>query len=185
MRPQMETRQYLLFTQIKAAQARNRHHPLQTKEQSQAIPETKETKDTHCSTHHSVMQNVTRNNVTRNKEAKNRRAKNKLAKTIKSLPACLQRGMEKLTGVNLQKVRVHYNSDKPAQVQAHAYAQGQNIYLAPGQEHHLPHELGHIVQQALNMVQPTKVVNGVAINDDPKLEHHATELGNRAMKLGC
>jgi len=102
-----------------------------------------------------------------------------------ALPTCLQRGMEKLTGVNLQNVKVHYNSGKPAQVQAHAYAQGQNIYLAPGQEHHLPHELGHIVQQALNMVQPTNTVNGVAINDDPKLEHHATELGNRAMKLGC
>ncbi|WP_268747794.1 hypothetical protein [Pseudoalteromonas luteoviolacea] len=32
--------------------------------------------------------------------------------------------MEKLTGVNLANVRVHYNSPKPALVQAHAYAQG-------------------------------------------------------------
>lgn len=168
MRPEMETRQYLLLTQIRANKSVNKGHPSHKK--SASITRQEQTKDTHHSAHYFVKQNVT---------------KNKLAETIKNLPACLQRGMEKLTRVNLQKVRVHYNSDKPAHVQAHAYAQGQDIYLAPGQEHHLPHELGHIVQQALNMVQPTKVVNGVAINDDPKLENHATELGNRAMKLGC
>lgn len=101
----------------------------------------------------------------------------------KPLPAQLRRGMERLTGVDLQKVRVHYNSHKPALVQAHAYAQGEDIYLAPGQEAHLPHELGHVVQQKLGMVEPTMEVNGVAVNDDPKLEAHATELGERAMGL--
>ena len=100
------------------------------------------------------------------------------------LPPCLQRGMEALTGVSLQRVRVHYHSGKPAKVQAHAYAQGQNIYLAPGQEVHLPHELGHIVQQAQGRVQATTSVNGVAVNDDPKLEQEATELGNQALKAG-
>lgn len=100
------------------------------------------------------------------------------------LPPCLQRGMEALTGVSLQRVRVHYHSGKPAKVQAHAYAQGQNIYLAPGQEAHLPHELGHIVQQAQGRVQATTQVNGIAVNDDPKLEHEATELGNQALKAG-
>ncbi|MCO7189550.1 MULTISPECIES: DUF4157 domain-containing protein [unclassified Pseudoalteromonas] len=102
----------------------------------------------------------------------------------RALPPRLRRGMEKLTGVNLANVRVHYNSPKPAQVQAHAYAQGRDIYLSPGQEKHLPHELGHIAQQALGMVKPTTEVNGVAVNDDPKLEQQATEWGKLALRLG-
>jgi len=40
------------------------------------------------------------------------------------------------------------------------------------------------VQQMKGMVKPTKTVNGVAINDDPFLENHATELGERALVLG-
>lgn len=103
---------------------------------------------------------------------------------IRALPARLQRGMEALTGVNLADVRVHYNSPNPAQVQAHAYAQGRDIYLAAGQEKHLPHELGHIAQQALGMVKPTTEVNGVAVNDDPKLEQQATDWGEMAVRLG-
>lgn len=100
------------------------------------------------------------------------------------LPYCLRIGMERLSGLPLSTVRVFYNALEPASVQAHAYAQGENIYLAPNQEHHLPHELGHIVQQMKGMVKPTKTVNGVAINDDPYLEDHATELGERALVFG-
>ncbi|AQM69935.1 hypothetical protein Vca1114GL_03509 [Vibrio campbellii] len=97
--------------------------------------------------------------------------------TIKPLPPKLRRGMERLTGINLSNVRVFYNSLKPGQVQAHAYAQGRNIYISSGQEQHLPHELGHVIQQAKGMVKPTVNINGVEINDDPWLEKHATELG--------
>jgi hypothetical protein len=100
------------------------------------------------------------------------------------LPFCLRTGMERISGLPLSTVRVFYNAAEPASVQAHAYAQGKNIYLAPEQEHHLPHELGHVVQQMKGMVKPTKTVNGVAINDDPYLEQHATELGERALVLG-
>jgi hypothetical protein len=101
-----------------------------------------------------------------------------------ALPNCLKLGMEAISGVNLDSVRVHTNSNLPAQVNAHAYAQGEDIYLAPDQEHHLPHELGHVVQQALGMVKPTTKVNGVAVNDDPNLEEQATQLGNKAMARG-
>ncbi len=97
------------------------------------------------------------------------------------LPTKLRQGMERLTGLDLSKVRVHYNSPMPARVQAHGYAQGDHIYLAQGQEQHLPHELGHVVQQRLGMVEPTKEVNGVAVNDDEELERHATELGDLAL----
>jgi len=97
------------------------------------------------------------------------------------LPSRLRRGMETITGIDLRPVKVFYNSSKPAQVQAHAYAQGDSIYLAPNQQHHLPHELGHIIQQAMGMVEPTMEIDGVAINDDPELEQHATDLGNLAL----
>jgi hypothetical protein len=63
------------------------------------------------------------------------------------LPDGLKSGMESISGMSLSDVKVHRNSDKPAQLQAHAYAQGTDIHLGPGQEKHLPHELGHVVQQ--------------------------------------
>lgn len=71
------------------------------------------------------------------------------------LPNRLKCGVESLSGMSLDHVKVHYNSDKPAQLNAHAYAQGEEIHLAPGQEPHLPHEAWHIVQQAQGRVQPT------------------------------
>lgn len=99
------------------------------------------------------------------------------------LPNQLKTGMESLSGMSLDHVKVHYNSSKPAAVQAHAYAQGSNIHLASGQEKHLPHELGHVVQQAQGRVKPTTSVAGMAVNDIPALENEATEMGKRALQM--
>jgi hypothetical protein len=44
-------------------------------------------------------------------------------------------------------VNVHYGSSQPAQLNAHAYAQGSDIHMGAGQEQHLPHEAWHVVQQ--------------------------------------
>jgi len=63
------------------------------------------------------------------------------------LPDDLKSGMEGLSGHSLDHVKVHYNSSQPPSVQAHAYAQGADIHLGSAQEKHLPHELGHVVQQ--------------------------------------
>ena len=57
------------------------------------------------------------------------------------LPDRLKSGIEQLSGYAMDDVRVHYNSPKPAQLQAHAYTQGTNIHVAAGQEKHLPHEV--------------------------------------------
>jgi hypothetical protein len=82
-------------------------------------------------------------------------------------------------------VQVHYNSPKPAQLQAHAYAQGSHIYLAPAQERHLPHEAWHVVQQAQGRVRPTlQMKSGTAINDHPALEAEADAMGARAFAAG-
>jgi hypothetical protein len=66
-------------------------------------------------------------------------------------------------------------------VGALAYAQGNDIHLGPGQERHLPHEAWHVVQQRQGRVQPTTSVAGVAVNDDPALEHEADTMGGKAL----
>ena len=103
---------------------------------------------------------------------------------ITGLPDALKSGMENLSGMSLNDVKVHRNSDKPAQLQAHAYAQGTNIHLGPGQEKHLPHELGHVVQQKEGRVKPTLQLKGkININDDIGLEKEADFLGQKALKM--
>lgn len=97
------------------------------------------------------------------------------------LPAPLQAGLEGLSGYRLDDVTVHYNSPRPAQLYAHAYAQGTAIHLAPGQERHLPHEAWHVVQQKQGRVRPTlQMKGGVPVNDDRALEHEADVMGGKA-----
>ena len=101
------------------------------------------------------------------------------------LPAQLRAGIESLSGMNMDHVKVHYNSDRPAQLNAHAYAQGSEIHVAPGQEQHLPHEAWHVVQQAQGRVRPTmQMKQGVPVNDDAGLESEADAMGSQAMSVG-
>ena len=83
------------------------------------------------------------------------------------LPDNLKSGVENLSGISLDDVKVHYNSDQPASLQAHAYAQGTDIHVAPGQEKHLPHEAWHVVQQKQGRVQPTKQLKETNTNASP------------------
>lgn len=96
------------------------------------------------------------------------------------LPDNLKSGIEDLSGLAMDDVQVHYNSAKPSQLQAHAYAQGTDIHVAPGQEKHLSHEAWHVVQQKQGRVQPTLKLNGQSINDDMGLEREADVMGNKA-----
>jgi Domain of unknown function (DUF4157) len=98
------------------------------------------------------------------------------------MPDELKSGIESLSGMAMDDVKVHYNSDKPAQLQAHAFAQGSDIHIAPGQEKHLPHEAWHVVQQKQGRVQATTQLKGVGINDDSGLEHEADVMGAKAMQ---
>jgi hypothetical protein len=98
------------------------------------------------------------------------------------LPDNLKTGMENLSGMSLGDVKVHRNSDKPAQLKAHAYAQGTDIHLGPGQEKHLPHEAWHVVQQKQGRVKPTTQLKGkVNVNDDAGLEKEADVMGAKAL----
>jgi Domain of unknown function (DUF4157) len=98
------------------------------------------------------------------------------------MPDNLKSGIERLSGLPMDDVTVHYNSSKPAQLQAHAYAQGTDIHMAPGQEKHLAHEAWHVVQQKQGRVKPTTQMKGtVPVNDDAGLEQEADVMGAKAM----
>lgn len=98
------------------------------------------------------------------------------------LPDNLKSGIENMSGYSMDDVKVHYNSSQPATLQAHAYAQGTDIHIAPGQEKHLPHEAWHVVQQKQGRVKPTMQMKGtIPVNDDAGLEKEADVMGNKAI----
>jgi hypothetical protein len=101
------------------------------------------------------------------------------------LPENLKSGIENLSGYSMDDVKVHYNSDKPAKLQAYAYAQGTEIHIASGQEKHLPHEAWHEVQQKQGRLKPTLQLQGkVNVNDDAGLEKEADLIGENALYEG-
>ena len=102
------------------------------------------------------------------------------AKNRTGMPSPLRAGLEHLSGIDLSGVRIHTNSSKPAQLNALAYTQGQDIHVGPGQEKHLPHEGWHAVQQMQGRVKPTMQAKGVPINDDAGLEREADVMGAKA-----
>lgn len=99
------------------------------------------------------------------------------------LPDRLKNGIESLSGYSMDDVRVHYNSPKPAQLQSLAYAQGNEIHVAPGQEKHLGHEAWHVVQQKQGRVAPAAQMKGININNDRILEREADVMGAKAIQM--
>lgn len=99
------------------------------------------------------------------------------------LPERLRAGIEHLSGLSMDAVSVHYDSPRPAPLDALAYAQGTDIHLGPGQAKHLAHEAWHVVQQMRGAVRPTlRAQDGVAINDDAGLEREAHVMGEQALR---
>lgn len=99
------------------------------------------------------------------------------------MPDDLNTGVENLSGIDMSDVKVHYNSDKPAQIGALAYTQGTDIHVAMGQEQHLPHEAWHVVQQKRGRVKPTMQLKGEAVNDDVELEREADVMGGKSFQF--
>ena len=102
------------------------------------------------------------------------------------IPTQLKDRIEQNTGLSLHDVRVHYNSDLPMKLDALAYTMGNQVEIGPGQERHLPHELGHVVQQKLGIVRANAMhSSGVALNTDAALEHQADEIGaGKEIRIG-
>ena len=84
------------------------------------------------------------------------------------MPDNLKAGIEDLSGFAMDDVRVHYNSDKPATVQALAYTQGTDW---------------HVAQQMAGRVEPTTEMGGLPVNDNVGLEHEADVMGARANSI--
>lgn len=101
---------------------------------------------------------------------------------LTGIPKQMKLEFEERSGESLGDVRVQYNSEKPAQLQALAYTQGSRIYIGPGQERHLRHELVHVIQQKQGRVQATARVNGMAVNDEERLEREA-DLGHIPVQM--
>lgn len=92
---------------------------------------------------------------------------------LTGIPTQMKLDFEQRSGLSFDDVRVHYHSDKPARLQAMAYTQGTQVYIGPGQERHLPHELGHVVQQKLGLARPTVRYGKVPINNSKHMEQMA------------
>ena len=98
------------------------------------------------------------------------------------MPDGLKAGIESLSGMSMDGIKIYYNSPRPAQLNALAYTQGTDIHVAPGKEKHLPHEAWHVVQQAQGRVAPsTQLSGGIPINDDEGLEREADVMGAKAL----
>lgn len=89
---------------------------------------------------------------------------------------------EQLSGHSFSDVKVHYNSDKPNKIGAHGFAQGTQVYLAPGQNRHLHHELWHVAQQKSGRVTANLSMNHLSINTDKSLEKEADQMGELAKR---
>lgn len=99
------------------------------------------------------------------------------------LPAGLRFGVEQLSGFDLSAVRVVRGSSLPAKYGAFAFAKGMEIHLAPGHEDKLAHEVWHLIQQWRGLVKATHIVDGHAVNKDPRLEEDADRMGAQAESI--
>lgn len=98
------------------------------------------------------------------------------------IPKAVQAKFETASGLSFEDVKVHYNSSRPAQLGAYAYTRGSQVYIGPGQERYLEHELGHVVQQKRGLVKPDGYINGLPVNRDPKLERAADAGANQPVQ---
>jgi hypothetical protein len=98
--------------------------------------------------------------------------------------------MESAFGEDFSDVKIHTNSQQAEELNALAFSQGDDIHFAPGEfsaetekgRNLIGHEFAHIVQQRAGLVTPTFVAaNGIAINNNSKLENDADIIGNKAV----
>ncbi len=70
-------------------------------------------------------------------------------------PRSIKTGVRQLKGKSMGSVRVHRNSGP--KLKGNAFTKGTKIHLAPGASRHLPHELGHVVDQAKGRARPSSI----------------------------
>ncbi|MEO0423479.1 MAG: DUF4157 domain-containing protein [Pseudomonadota bacterium] len=95
------------------------------------------------------------------------------------LPGLLQHQLEAMSGLDLSDVQVHRNSSEPARHHANAITRDDRIHLAPAQDHLLPHEAWHAVQQKQHRVTANASFAGDRVNTSPALEREADSMAQR------
>lgn len=91
---------------------------------------------------------------------------------------------------DLSDVKVHKNSEEANKMGTKAFAKGNQIHFANGAyqpdskegQKVLGHELVHVLQQRKGRVDAEGTVNGHHANDNPGLEHEATQQADKADK---
>jgi hypothetical protein len=107
----------------------------------------------------------------------NKKLKNNL------LPKIIKSGVENLSGISMNNVTVHYNSDNPAQLNALSFAEGTETHVSTSQQKHLPYEAWHVVEQKQGRIKPMAAIKTKRIiNDDAGLENEAEAMGLKAKK---
>lgn len=93
------------------------------------------------------------------------------------MPGSLQAGIENLTDCSMDAVNIHFNSATPGQLNAKAFARGNEIHITAKEEQQLPHEAWHMVQQKQGPVQPAQQLKNKPIHDEKGLEKEAGTMG--------
>ncbi|MDR2570727.1 MAG: hypothetical protein LBD23_10600 [Oscillospiraceae bacterium] len=59
----------------------------------------------------------------------------------------LKMDIDKTFDVAVDDVKPRYNFEKPIQLSEIAHTLANQVYIAPGQERHIVHDLSHVVEQ--------------------------------------
>lgn len=97
------------------------------------------------------------------------------AKNGTPLSSVEQTNYENRFALPMDDVRVYHNSDVPSKFDAGAITYGTDIYIAPGQDELLSHEMTHVAQQKLGQAKPTDIENQLPISRESSLENNADE----------
>lgn len=94
-------------------------------------------------------------------------------KNTTGIPTAMKQHLENASKIHLDDVHVIYNSDKPAKINASSFSQGENIYIGPGYQTDLQHELIHYIQKRTMPISVTHKHDGMSFNTTPLLEKAA------------
>ncbi len=103
----------------------------------------------------------------------------KAQKKHTGMPESMKAGLEHYSGLDMSGLKVHFNSSLPSKHFAHAFTQGNQIYLGPGQRHQLGHEAWHAAQQMKGRVSANSRINGKPLNNSKHLEKEADHFAKK------
>lgn len=108
-------------------------------------------------------------------------------KRNEDLPEDVQFQMESSFSQDLSNVKIHKNSRRAKELNAHAFTEGNDVHIADGKYNPttnegkalIGHELTHVIQQKSGRVSPTVQFNRIGINTEDHLEKEADTIGER------